>query len=86
MKRRNGPEAGALGEGARDERRGDDGEHHLEGHEEQVGHAVGAGVDAHALEAKVVEIPDQAKTLVGAKGERVADHRPEHAHDPDRDE
>ena len=80
-----GAEALALGEGARDERRGDGREHQLEGREqdERDGRRVDRRrLHADAVEHREVEAADQAPAVdVGAEGEGEADDDPH-----DRDE
>jgi len=58
-----GLETHAVGEGPRDQRRGDDGEHHLVNEEHEHRHALVAGdphVDIDALEEGPVEVADDA--------------------------
>ena len=81
-------ELGPLGEGAGNQGRRDDGEHHLEYHERLVGYGGGVGVrwrQPHVLEAEPGEIADDA-ALAGAEGQGVADDHPLDAHQPDDDE
>ena len=58
-------EAHALGERAGDQRRGDDGEHHLEDHERLVRDrrgVVGVGLEAHAVQPDPAQTANQAQT------------------------
>ena len=80
-------EPDALGEGARDEGRGDDGELALEHGEHEVGDAVAADRAVDAAEEHEPRIPaDPAAQRVRAEGEGVADHDPDDAHDGHRGE
>jgi hypothetical protein len=71
-------ELDALGEGAGDQRRGDDGEHQLVDHEALLGDGaavVGIGIEADAAQEGVLQSADEA--VARAEGQRVADHGPE---------
>ena len=71
-------EALALGERAGDQRRGDDGEHHLEDHERLVRdrrRVVGVRLLADALQAEPVEPADEA-AAVGAEGQAYSPRAP----------
>ena len=73
-----GAELHALGKGAGDQRRGDDGEHELVDHEGLFGDGggvVGVGGEAHAAQEQVAEAAD--KGVAAAEGQRVADNGPE---------
>ena len=73
-----GRELHALGEGAGDQRRRDDGEHHLEQHEHLMRDRLRVrveGLDADAAQADPVEAADDA-ALVRAEGEAVAPQHP----------
>ena len=71
----------AVGEGAGDQRRGDDGEGHLEHHEDRLGNGARDGIDAHAGEEEARQAADIGvdPAAVG-EGERVADDHPDHGH------
>jgi hypothetical protein len=80
------PELEPVGGGPRDQRRGDDGEHELEGAEGQRGDCQGevAGVAGKGefgvgdvLEADEVEVADELPAV--AEGQAEADHGPQHA-------
>jgi hypothetical protein len=49
----------------------------LEGHEHQVGDAIGDGVRTNVLQADEVEVADEAAAAIGAEGERVPDGDPD---------
>ena len=73
-----GAELHALGKGAGDERRGDDGEHELVDHVGLLGNGggvVGIGREAHAAQEEVLEAADEDVAV--AEGQRVADDGPE---------
>ena len=75
---RHGAELHALGKGAGDQRRGDDGEHQLIDHERLLGNGggvIGIGSEANALQEEVLEAAD--KPVAVAEGQRVADDGPE---------
>ena len=77
-KDRHGAELHALGEGAGDERRGDDGEHELVDHVGLLGDGggvVGIGREPDAAQEDVLEAADEAVAV--AEGQRVADDGPE---------
>ena len=59
-----------AGDGSGDERRGDEGEHHLEGRESQEGDglSVGAGLEADLIEKDPGEVSDDA-SVVRAEGQ-----------------
>ncbi len=68
-----GLEAHAIGEGARNERRGDDGEHHLVSNEDHHGDGVvrGRSCEIDAVQAGVMEIADDA-VPVPAEAQRIS--------------
>ena len=73
-----GAELDALGEGAGDERRGDDGEHELVDHKGLLGDGaavVGVRSEADAAQKDVLKAADEA--VARAEGQRVADQRPQ---------
>jgi hypothetical protein len=73
-----GAELHALGKGAGDQRRGDDGEHQLVDHQGLLGNGGGVvevGREADALEEEVLEAADEPVAV--AEGQRVADDGPE---------
>ena len=73
-----GAELHALGKGAGDQRRGDDGEHELVDHEGLLGNGggvVGVGAEGDAAQEEVLKAADEAVAV--AKGQRVADDGPE---------
>ena len=77
-KDRHGAELHALGKGAGDQRRGDDGEHELVDHVGLLGdggRVVGVGRQADAVQKKVLKAADEAVAV--AEGQRVADDGPE---------
>ncbi len=72
-----GAELHALGEGAGDERRGDDGEHELVDHEGLLGNGggvVGIGRERDAAQEEVLEAADEGVAV--AEGQRVAARPP----------
>ncbi len=73
-----GAELDAFGVGSGDERRRDDGEHQLEGHEGQLrdgGGVVAVRVNAHSVEEQVLGAADDGVPL--SEREAVADDRPD---------
>jgi hypothetical protein len=73
-----GAELHALGKGAGDQRRGDDGEHELVDHEGLLGDGggvVGVRRDADAAQEEVLKASDEGVAM--AEGQRVADNGPE---------
>ena len=82
-----GGELHALGKGAGDQRRGDDGEHQLKGAEQQVGDGGGAGggVEADTGQAGKIQVADKAADI-GAEGQRVAVKHPDDRDDAQADE
>jgi hypothetical protein len=83
-----GAELHALGDGARDQGGRDDGEHHLEAHEQDVrdGEPAADLVMRHAHEEDVVEAAGEAVADVGREGDGVADDDPLDGHHAERDE
>jgi hypothetical protein len=80
-----GREAHALGEGAGDERRGDDGEHALEDHEDHVRQVGGdglVGLHAHAGQGQEVQAADKAVD-VRSEGQGIAPEHPDQGNDAD---
>jgi hypothetical protein len=75
----------ALGVGARDQRRRDDGEHALEHHEEDVRDGPPRTVHADAVEEGEVHAADQAAVGLTER-QRVADHHPLQTDDAEREE
>ena len=73
-----GAELHALHERTGDERRGDDGELELEGHEDQVGDGA-PRLRGHVVQHQEVSTPDEASVRL-AEGQRVAEHHPLHRH------
>ncbi len=71
----------AFGEGAGDQRRGDDGEGHLKAHEDRFGNRLGEIV--HRVERQTAQ-EDAAHAAhhraAGGEGEAVGDHHPQHGH------
>ena len=78
-----GREAHAPDDGAGNQGRGDDREGGLVGHEQQMGDAA-PGLEADAAQEKVRRVADPVRA--GGKRERVADDRPQHADEPERDD
>ncbi len=79
-------EALALHEGAGDQRGRDDGEGHLEGHEQHGrDRLAGPGRQADALEPDVLQAADEP-ALAGAEAERVTEQDPLQADEGDRAE
>ena len=73
-----GAELHALGKGAGDECRGNDGEHELVDHVGLLGNGgrvVGVGGEAHAAEEEMLEAPDEAVAV--PEGERITDDGPD---------
>ena len=71
-----GPEADALGEGAGDEQRRDDGEHHLETSEDRGWNGAGDGVDRGGAVADLLAL-NLEEEGVGEVADDAADVRPE---------
>ena len=69
----------AIDDGAGYQRRGDDGEGHLKGHENRFGNRAGERVGCHTDQEHTVESADEGVAL--GKGEAVADDHPQHRDD-----
>ena len=76
------PELEPIGRGARDQRRRDHGEHHLERHERHRRDRPAGVVDVG--QEREVEVADPA--VGAAEGDREPDHRPQHADETHREE
>jgi hypothetical protein len=81
------PEPHAVGQRAADEGRGDDGEHQLEGHEQQRRDVQRQSRDrlAHVRETGEAEAAEESAPDIGAEGDRVAEHHPDNGDDRDAD-